>query len=328
MRIFACLFFAFFSLQTLQAQDTYSIVAVDAETEEVGSAGASCVDLGNFGLDADFLGELFPALGAINTQAWYLPGNQASARNRMEAGDTPQQIIDYVIANDVQGDSTLRQYGVVGLVDGMAQAAAHTGSNTDDYKSHRVGDNYSIQGNILLGDFILDAMEDNFNNTDGMLAEKLMAALQGANVIGADTRCASNGTSALFSFLKVAQPADEFGSPSLVLGVITEDGDGIEPVDSLQTLFNEWLGTTSSTSEVQNQKLKVFPNPTTNNLEISLNLEEAANLNLFSISGELLYSQPFSGQENIDLSSYPAGVYVLQLRTKSGRVMLARVVKD
>ena len=43
-------------------QDTFSIVAVDPQTGEVGSAGASCVDLSNFpNFATGFLSELFPA---------------------------------------------------------------------------------------------------------------------------------------------------------------------------------------------------------------------------------------------------------------------------
>ena len=52
------------------SQDTFSIVAMDPITGEVGSAGASCVDLDANNLPTDdFLGELFPGLGAINSQA-------------------------------------------------------------------------------------------------------------------------------------------------------------------------------------------------------------------------------------------------------------------
>jgi uncharacterized Ntn-hydrolase superfamily protein len=313
---------------TIAAQDTYSIVGVDPATGEVGSAGASCVDLTAFALDADFLGELFPGVGAINTQAWYLPGNQANARNRMNAGDTPQEIIDYVINNDIEGDSTKRQYGVAALINGEPQAAAHTGSNTDDWKGHRVGDNYAVQGNILLGDFIVDAMESNFVNTSGSLPVKLMAALQGANVVGADTRCASNGTSALFAFLKVAQPDDEFGSPSLVLGVITENGDGIEPVDSLQTLFNEWMGTNTSTGELNQQKLRVYPNPASNLLQVEVPLTEPAELTIYSMEGQLIESRVAQSTQTLLLDQYPTGVYILKVQDQSGRVLLARFLKE
>jgi uncharacterized Ntn-hydrolase superfamily protein len=329
MRIFTCCLLFLSSLMWVQAQDTYSIVAVDSVTGAVGSAGASCVDLTNFSLDADFLGELFPGQGAINTQAWYLPANQANARTRMQAGDTPQEIIDWLVANDVQNNPALRQYGIAALVDGSPQAAAHTGVNTDDWKGHRVGDHYSIQGNILLGEFIVDAMETNFLNTEGLLAEKLMAAMQGANVVGADTRCTANGTSSLFAFLKVAQPDDEFGSPSLVLGVITEDGDGIEPVDSLQSLFNNWFMTVSNEDRGTTQKLAVFPNPTTYQIQLEIPFAGQSDVRIFSIDGQLFQTMRLvAGSHTLSLSDNPNGVYVVQVMSEDGKVMLARVVKE
>ncbi len=225
----------FFS--SLRGQDTFSIVAGDETTGEVGSAGASCVDLTGSGMPGGFIGELLPGLGAINTQAYYLATNQANARYRMLQGDTPSQIISWLIANDAGSDPTIRQYGIIGFVNDTIESAAHTGVNTDDFKNHVLGPNYAIQGNILLGQQILDSMESRFLAEPGDLACKLMAALQGAKVLGADTRCASNGTSALFAYVKVAQLTDNFGSPSFTISVETASGAGIEPIDSLQVLF-------------------------------------------------------------------------------------------
>ncbi len=51
-------------------------------------------------------------------------------------------------------------------------------------------------------------MEYRFLNTEGSLAEKLMSALQGAKVPGADTRCLNEGTSSLSAFVRVAKPND------------------------------------------------------------------------------------------------------------------------
>ena len=176
-------------IRSAQAQDTFSIVAVDSVTGEVGSAGASGVNLFTFPFfSTDFLGELIPGVGAINTQAFYLPANQNSATARMNLGETPEQIIQWLVANDVENQPEIRQYGIAALIDGFPQAAAHIGTSTDDYKGQRVGPNYAIQGNILLGPEILDSMEARFLNTEGDLACKLMAAMQGANVVGADTR--------------------------------------------------------------------------------------------------------------------------------------------
>lgn len=224
----------------LFSQDTFSIVAVDSVTGEVGSAGASCVDLFQAGLPTDdFLGVLVPGVGAINTQAYYLVANQNNATDKMQQGLTPTQIIQWLVANDVQGNSAIRQYGITSLIDGSPQAAAHTGTATNNYKNHILGPNYSIQGNILLGQQILDSMESRFLAEEGDLACKLMAALQGANIIGADTRCAANGTSSLFAFVKVAQPTDAMNSPSFIASVRTPNNSGIEPIDSLQSIFSQ-----------------------------------------------------------------------------------------
>lgn len=220
-------------------QDTFSIVAADTLSMKVGSAGASCVDLTNFNLEADFLGDLLPGVGAINTQAAYDPTNQVNARIQLQSGSTPTQAIDWLVSNDVSGQPQIRQYGIVGFTENGLESASFTGINTLSYANHVLGPDYAIQGNILSGQAILDSMEARFNNQDGQLACKLMEALQGANFVGADTRCAANGTSSLFAFLKVSEMTDTYGSPSLVLGVITQNGAGIEPIDSLQILFND-----------------------------------------------------------------------------------------
>ncbi len=288
--------FFFLCLISVQAfaQDTFSIVAVDPETGEVGSAGASCVELSNFNLPPDFLGDLFPGIGAINSQAWWIPANQNNARTRMEAGDSPQEIIDWLIANDVQNNATLRQYGVVRLINDEPFSAAHTGVNTDDYKGHKTGPTYSIQGNILLNEGVLTNMENNFNNTEGTLAAKLMAALQGANIVGADSRCADNGTSSLFAFLKVAQPDDPDGSPSLVLGVSTEDGDNIEPIDSLQTLYDAAFPTSNKEALYPAFQMEIYPQPATDVVRIAtsnLPSETKFTLSLFDTTGKHCFSK-------------------------------------
>ena len=162
----------------------------------------------------------------------------------MNIGDTPNQIVDWLVANDVQSSPQFRQYGIVSMVNGSPQAAAYTGTSTDDYKNHIIGANYAIQGNILLGQQVLDSMETRFLNEKGDLSCKLMAALQGANIIGADIRCSVNGTSSLFAFVKVAQPTDTFGSPSFNISVRTHANSNIEPIDSLQIIFD--LSTTCS----------------------------------------------------------------------------------
>ncbi|MGV6828362.1 MAG: DUF1028 domain-containing protein [Flavobacteriales bacterium] len=311
------LFIAFISLVNVQAQDTFSIVAMDPETNEVGSAGASCVDLDAFNIPTDdFLGELFPSLGAINTQAWYVPANQENARDRMNLGDTPSEIIDWLINNDISNQPELRQYGIVALVDETIETAAHTGTSTDDYKNHITGSNYSIQGNILLGQEVLDDMETEFNNAQGNLACKLMAALQGAKRVGADSRCAVNGTSSLFAFVKVAQPTDVFGSPSFLVSVRTGGSDGVEPIDELQALFDieNSCSLGINNQEDFNSKVLLYPNPTNDYLQIELvDYSETSELSIISVTGNLVYKNQFIAKTGVEVSQLQKGVYFVKV---------------
>ncbi len=227
--------------------DTFSIVAYDKTTGQVGGAACSCVSYTN---GIDFLSDLITdgtnnpdnIVGAIHSQAAYNATTQAFARNRMLAGDTPQQIIDATVASD--GNSASRQYGVVGV--DSPGAAGFSGSSNGDYKNDQQGDNalytYSIQGNILdtsNGQDLLDDMEAIFNSTTGSLGDKLMAALQAAKRVGGDSRCQSRGNSGRTAFIQVLSPGET--SPGLAYDVgdsVAAVADLIEPIDVLQCLYD------------------------------------------------------------------------------------------
>ncbi len=238
-----CLFIlGLFLSQLALAQDTFSIVAVDEATGEVGSAGASCISADNLkayfpDADADFLGDLLPGTAAINTQSYYLPENQQAARQLLLQGLSPAEAIMWLAANDAHGTSAQRQYGIAALIGGKAHAAAFTGDSCLAERGHRSGTNYAIQGNILLREALLDSMEQAFLTTEGCLSAKLMAAMQAANFAGADSRCLSNGTSSMFAFLKVARPGDSPSSPQLRI-FTAFNADGSEPIDALQEKYD------------------------------------------------------------------------------------------
>ena len=152
------LFIVLFLSLTIYAQDTFSIIAVDPETGEVGSAGASCVDgIGDFGGLIDIITDIIPGRGGVNSQAFVcIPNtNLANAIDQMEAGLSPDEIIDYLINNDDCSSQNFnpefRQYGIADLdPEGNPRTAGFTGSLADDFKDDRQGATYSVQGNILL----------------------------------------------------------------------------------------------------------------------------------------------------------------------------------
>ena len=243
--------------------DTFSIVAYDPATGEFGGAGTSCVSI-----QIDFLNEIIVdnsgnMLGAINTQAAARVGNADNAKARMLAGDTPQEIINWLDANDCcAANASTRQYGIIGFDNGVIKTAAYTGSNNGIYGNSITGPNYSIQGNILdetYGQEILESMEAGFLGSQGSLADKLMAALQGAKRVGSDKRCGPDGAgtystsnqynSGRASFVRVRKTTDN-GATSNVgtnnsidisIGAVAQF---VEPIDVLQCDYDTAMGNT------------------------------------------------------------------------------------
>lgn len=214
------------------AHSTFSIVAVDTVTGAVGGAGASCI------ANSQIINDIIEGIGAVHTQAYYNSENQANAHNLLGAGHTPDYIISWLVDNDAEGEYMFRQYGVVTLA-GPGSSAAFTGNATTNWKGHLTGPGYAIQGNILLSQQIVDTMEFAYLNTPSPLEEKLMAALEAANVPGADTRCFSCNKPAISAFIKVVHLGDG-GTPFLhkvVANTICEEN----PIDSLRILYDAWV---------------------------------------------------------------------------------------
>ena len=216
----------------LVSQDTFSIVAVNPATGEVGSAGASCI------AGSIIISDIHPGVGAIHTQSYWNQSNQDSASSLMNLEYSPEEIIDWLIENDAQNNPSIRQYGIIDLIDD-GRSAGFTGENCFDYKNHFLGQTYTIQGNILLGQEILDSMEIAFTSTFGTLDEKLIAALLAANVPGADTRCLPYGTPALSAFIRMAKSEDENDSFFMDINV-QSCPTNLSPIDSLFTLYWDW----------------------------------------------------------------------------------------
>ena len=264
---FAVVVFFVLLAPTLSAQHTFSIVAIDPVTGEVGSAGATCLNNANCGGcgGAVIISQLTPGKGAINAQASVcIPNSNALAGNGfINNGETASQVLANLLANDQcgAGDTSNRQYGIITIdTNNMLDVAGFTGSGALSFADHRVGADYAIQGNILLGPEVLDSMESRWLNSAGQpLCDRLMASLQGANIPGADSRCLSQGVSSLSAYIRVAKPTDgTFIWMNLALGQVPV---GVEPIDSLNNVFDDFKAA-NNILDPQLESLDIYPNPT------------------------------------------------------------------
>lgn len=285
----------------------------------MGSAGATCLGGPSASDGAFIIADVTKGRGVINTQSFYTRGNQLNARQRLREGSNAREIMDWlsVPANDVTGDPSTRQYGAVTIdSDGMIVADAFTGQNCFDYAGHIVGDYYAIQGNILLGKEILDSMEARFVRAEGGgLPAQLMAAMQGANVPGADVRCLSSGVSSLSAYITVYNAIDNSLSPSLEI-IVPQTAAGVDPIDRLQELYDLRVGTQEISTA---HEIEIYPNPAMSQLTIVSDITVYA-VEVYDLRGHLLIDRD-AVDTTIDVTSLSPGLYSVRIQSSEGSVV-------
>lgn len=162
----------------IEPVSTFSIVGCDPVTGEVGVAVASKYFA---------VGSVVPwakaDVGAVATQSYVNFDYGIDGLEMLEAGLTPQQVIDSLISTDPGYER--RQ---VGIIDSQGNAATYTGSGCLSWAGGLTGKNCVAQGNILVSDTVVINMVRAFENTQGELEDKLMAALLAGDSAGGDSR--------------------------------------------------------------------------------------------------------------------------------------------
>ncbi|MEW4564648.1 DUF1028 domain-containing protein [Bremerella sp. JC770] len=161
--------------------NTFSIVAYDPATGDVGIAVASKV-LG--------VGCIVPwgkaGRGAIATQS---AANTAYGPEGLELlkDKSAEEVVQLLTSRD-EGRA-IRQ---VGIVDAQGNAASFTGDKCNAWAGHVVGKHFTVQGNLLAGEDVVQDMAATFRKAsqqgDGELADWLMAALTAGDDAGGDRR--------------------------------------------------------------------------------------------------------------------------------------------
>lgn len=160
--------------------NTYSVVAWDPETGDLGVAVQSKF----FGV-----GSVVPwaeaGIGAIATQSYANTTFGPEGLRLLKEGRTAREAMDMLIAEDDGRDR--RQ---VAIIDSHGSVAVHTGEKCMDYAGHFDGQHFSVQGNLLASEKVIEgmkaAMEEKKQNIS--LARRLVSALAAAEENGGDRR--------------------------------------------------------------------------------------------------------------------------------------------
>lgn len=165
-------------LSTLRPVSTYSIVARDSATGQLGVAVQS---------HWFSVGPVVPwaeaGVGAIATQSFVKIDYGPDGLDRLRRGETPQQALAALLAAD-----SGREVRQVAMVDARGNVAAHTGGRCIAYASHITGPGFSVQANLMEDSTVPPAMAKAYRETNGTLGERLLAALKAAEAEKGDIR--------------------------------------------------------------------------------------------------------------------------------------------
>jgi uncharacterized Ntn-hydrolase superfamily protein len=162
----------------LRPVHTYSIVARDGETGELGAA----VQSHWFSVGANVIWAE-PGIGAVATQSFIEPSYGPLGLQLMRSGKTAEQALTSLLAADAH--ENVRQ---VGMVDANGSVANHTGDKAIIEFCNLTGDGFAVQANLMWKPTVCSAMFDAFENAGGDLAERMLVALEAAQGEGGDVR--------------------------------------------------------------------------------------------------------------------------------------------
>ena len=165
-------------------------------------------------------------VGAIATQAFANLAYRPDGLRLLREGRSAQETLEALTAADEARDQ--RQ---AGIVDRSGRSATFTGPGCHDWAGGRTGAGYAVQGNILTGPDVVEAMEGAWLASEGRLADRLVAALAAGDDAGGDSRGRQSAA------LLVVRAGGGYGGTSDVEVDLRVD-DHAAPVPELQRLLD------------------------------------------------------------------------------------------
>jgi uncharacterized Ntn-hydrolase superfamily protein len=241
------------------AYATWSVIALDRDSRTVAISSATCVPQERL--------ERFPAKDLRDIQAIVVPGvgvaaaqagvdrtraNQKLIFAQLTKGTAPAEIIK-MLKEDPAIES--RQFGILDMA---GRAAGYSGQKNGKSSLDRQGQvrgtniHYSIQGNILTSDEVVESAVKAFEAAKGSLTDRVMAAMEAADAKGGDSRCTCatepkidapcDGKTSHVAYLLLADKTDKTGesfndgSYAMYISVTDKDITPTENANPVKTL--------------------------------------------------------------------------------------------
>ncbi len=205
---------------------TYSIVARDPQTGEMGVAVQS-----NWFSVGSLVSWAEAGVGAIATQSFVNVSFGPRGLELLRSGKTAQEVLKELIDADEGRD--VRQ---LAIVDAKGNVAAHTGKKCIPAAGHFVGDNFSVEANLMLNDKVWPAMAKAFQESTGPLAERMVTALEAAQSVGGDIR----GKQSAAILVVRAQPTGRIWEDRVIDLRIEDHAEPVKEIRRLLKLYRAY----------------------------------------------------------------------------------------
>ncbi len=202
---------------------TFSIVAFDTETGDLGIAVQS-----RFFAVGSVVPWAKAGVGAIASQAYGNTTFGPGGLELLESGMGVEEVLTTLLDDDP--DRERRQ---VGIVDARGEAAAFTGKECMSWAGHESGAGFSAQGNILVSGETVEAMARAFRDTEGILGERLLSAIEAGQAAGGDSRGVQSAA------ILIVREGGGYGGYNDVYCDLRVD-DHEDPIGELRRIFNMW----------------------------------------------------------------------------------------
>lgn len=203
---------------------TFSVVFHDKETKTWG-----------VGVASKFLsvGSVVPwakaGVGAVATQSFSNYSYGPRGLELLEEKDA-KSTLETLISSDSK-----KEWRQAAVVDRNGNVAAHTGKECMDFAGHIKGDGFSVQGNILAGESVINAMAAEMEK-DTPILERILRTLEAADSKGGDRR---GRQSSAILIATSGKPFEEFSDRLVDLRV----DDSTEPIREIRRMALLWEAT-------------------------------------------------------------------------------------
>jgi uncharacterized Ntn-hydrolase superfamily protein len=250
---------------------TWSVIAVDRSTGQVVIASATCVPQARFpprpSRDLmDIQAVIVPGVGVAACQAGVdnTRENQKIVYDELRKGTEPARILELLREHEDRKTEPLMERRQFGILDLLGRSAGFNGKENNPaslFVSGEVGDDvfFQVQGNILFSDDVAYDAALAFTRATGTLADRVMAAMEGADDAGGDKRCTCeeapkpaapcDGKTAHVAYIAIANKDDAPGRSHndgdyyAYLSVTDENikpDENANPVKSLRMRYDAW----------------------------------------------------------------------------------------